>query len=573
MSHDPNDSPSILRRLYDGGVVIGNGAFSSAKALSKIGIGSGKFVMKHTGNALYSASLATGVHRFINPPVPLGPLARAKILQEYNKSYELTKYAQFAKDTAKKLSSVQHIPTNKQKDGTRIVDLFKLGSVGESIRTHVAANKNHMQMVDDLKRELGDISAEHILTGTNSVQSQFLALHDEIEKNSDGYSEPSQIIAAFQELQQRTLNKLSESKKSAIDKIKGLLVPDPDAAIQLSQHQKDFATLCDINLSSPNARDKITEKVDQMIEHIEKEYEKAEKNTKEYFDGIPAQKDTPEVLGLNAKLQHEKEVAEADLLERIFHLQRMMKRGYKIDLLDNKTSTLIANVGDESAGDKDFRARCLHKVNLDRLLNQEKWPGKIWGNVQVNTLHTRNGLEYIYQTINGKTTITGLKLPPQWFSSDAEWQSRVQMALEQYISALKIDQKPGEKLALTINHEIDNNRIMAIEAAYRAAINNGYKPEDIEFTVNGSKDEKGNFKKKPALEVLAACGLNPEDAVTKAGQKKFTTEQATLEERNKINQKSIKRKIDSLHFDEKKDINKSLEEDNTNNNSPAANGP
>lgn len=556
---DTEENDNFATIMYDGLVTTGKGIIWPFKTAGKLSINAGvgfvKGVGRHTGNALHSASLATGFHRLIEPPLPLSPLSADMKLAKYSKSYNLNGFMKAAQGTSQKLGAIKSVPCKIGADGKRTLDIIKLGGVGESIRVNVAASGNRDTLndyIDDIATQIGDISAENKLAGKDGYQGKFHALYDEINKGSDNYHTPAQIIAAFQELQAKTIKDLKEQKQAAIAKIKQTLQPSADAA-PLTLRQQNFAALCNINLALPTTlqqqKEKITEKVNQIIEQVEKEYANAEKSVNEYFDGAPGDKDTPSTPGITQNLQHEKEVAEADLLLRISHLERMLKRGYNISDLQDDATGLTATVGNGTENNEHLRAGCLKGVTLKRLLEQEKWDGKYWGKTAVNTLHTRNGLTLTYETTpDGNIAVTGLKIPPQWLLTDAQWEAKVQLALEDYISALKIDQKPGEKLTLTINHPVDSNRNMLMLATYRAALKNGYKPEDIVFTVTGSKEEKGNFTKKPALEVLQACGLGADDPQIKKDLDKYQQERSGLKTRDASQQKSMQTAINKLKF-------------------------
>ncbi len=564
-NENTNDVPpySIFDRAYDGSLAAKNATVSSIKTLGRLGIKSVKFVGRHTGNALNSASLATGFHRITDPVLSLSPLAKDRKLQKYSKSYNLNGYMNLAKDTAKKLNDIKPIAHTIDTDGNRTIDILKLGSVGEVIKKHITVNPNNKNKIDAIAKTIGDISAEAKLTGKEGLQGKYLALHQEIQKNSEKYHTPTQIIAAFSKLKEKTLQDLEQQKKDAIARIKSRLEP---TSAQLTTEQQDLSILCNINQNAniDEIKRKLSEKVNQIVEHIEKEYVKAKANIDEYFDGKPApknnDKEIPAILGLDAKLENEKERAEADLLLRINHLERMIMRDYDIRMLDSKSDAdLVATIGGEEAIDKDFRARCLKDITLSRLLN-EKWEGKYWGNKQVANIHTRNG--FTMTTREGTTEITGLKLPPQWFFTDTYWEQQVQIAAEDYIGALKINMEAGENLSLTINHEVDNNRHMSIAAIYRAARKQGFKPEQIIFTVNGSKEEKGNFEKKPALEVLKACGLDANDPLIEEDLAKISQEKQTLNTREK--QQAMRTNVGDLKFnDSQKSIEDYLKDNDT----------
>lgn len=546
------EKPSIFYRLREGTVYAGKGLLWSAKSIAKLGIKPLTFLGVNSANLLHSAALSTGFYRMIDPPISLSPIRRQEKLDKYCKSYDLDGFAQYAKESAEKFKEIKPVATTEGTDHNRKLDLYKLGNIGTSIKNKVANSQALATNVTTISDAIGDLNTENFFAeGADSIQSKFLALNNEIANNSESYNNPSQIVGAFEGLKKLTLESFNKAKTETIKKIKETLIPSN--LNNLTAPQASFMELCDINDAN-----KIQSKVDEIIKHLESEYDKSEKIINEYFDGIPAEKDTPEVPGLNAKLILEREKSEADLLLRINHLERMIKRGFDIHDLDEVDSTLTTKIQNSQEDDKDFRESCLRKVTLKQLSEEKKWAGLYWGTKQVNSIHTRNGLELICEDVNGKKVVKKLVLPAQYFMSDAAWESKVQLALEDYIDALKIDEKPGEKLSLTINHEVDKNRHMAIMATYRAAIVKGYKPEDIEFTVTGSKEEKGNFKKKPALEVLSSCGLGANDPGIQKDLNHYKAQKEILKRKDLETQKNMQNKINLLKHDPDKDIESSL---------------
>ena len=492
-----------------------------------------------------------------------------KILTKYQRSYDLSTYQKYAKQAAGKISkAVNKFPTTTNDSSQRVVDLKKLGRVGGEIAGKVGAEPGLKDNLDTVESHLGTLHPEGI-EGKDGILGKYLALHDEMAEANDGYHRPEQITAAFAEIKKRAFKQVKDGKEAAIQKLQNLIpAGNPIDRNNLALEQGAFAVLLGIDINADNAHSQITTKVQGLIQHTEKSYDDTLKNLNDYFDGTPERtendKTIPKVTGLDEQISREKERVEHDLVNRAIQLEKMEARAFKI--ARSSDNDLVLQSG-EPEEDKEDRERALKGLTIQGLQNQS-WSGYI-RNRKLGNIKTRSGGTITYDMVNGKYCATSLKIPARcFFLTEESMFERMRLDTEEYISHVKAQKEPGSPIEITVNHEVDEYRGEMVLAAYKAARKNGYEPSEITLNVNGSNDEKQQFKKKPALEVLQAMGLG-NDEMVKQELKAFETQKATMQTRHEKNaQRRITNAINDLKQTDDSKTQPEVEADDDKENQP-----
>lgn len=551
----PNTIPTVpvetsLRDKAWGAIsYTGSGA---AALLKNIGHYSGVVPgTKLLGKGLKSgAKSALGYAAGVNKVLPISPEEMNRLSTTYNKSYNLKAFVTQAQESANSLAKIKPLTSKLNSKKETCTDIEKLGSVGEDIRTNVLKNSDLNTQLEVIEEYLGNLNPED-LTGNAGLQGEYAALCDELNK-SDKIHTPTQAVEAINILHDKAKKNLQQNKKNAIAKLNGIIPADKKYAE--SDTFKSFAALFELNPTAPETPKIVQEKINALIVKTDESYKAAEKKLDEEFSGIPAKKDgdkeIPAVRGVAEKMREQQDIAETDLIRRAIHLEDMEASGYKIP----STHTGPVLSGNDLALSKEDRAKCLQGKTRQDLM-QTTWDGKIWGQSSKNSMKTRRGtpIDVSYDT-NGKPDKLTLKVAPMWLEFFEEgWREKMELNLEDFISEIKATKGLEAGLSLTIDHSVDENRKEMVLATYRAALKNGYKPEDIKFTVTGSKEDKLNFTSKPANEVMKSLGLSTDhpDITTH-----LTTVSNKKSQETKLAQKNMSNTIQDLKTSGEKDISK-----------------
>ena len=446
---------------------------------------------------------------------PISPEEINDVLNKYQRSYDLSSYQTYAKQAAGKISTaVNTIPTTLDEHNNRTVDLTKLGTVGKDIKDRISLNIDASLSEDlmNLQAHLGTLQPQGI-EGKDGILGKYLALHDEMQQATDKFHTPYQIIAAFDEIKKHALEKLDTGKAEAIKKLRDLIPANDVDLHNLPPEQSSLIKLLGIDTNKPDAHAQLTKKVEELIKHTEKTYDDARNDLNDFFAGKPERKENdktiPKVTGLDEKLRHEKARVEQDLINRAIQLERMEARGFKISRAGENDLTLSTGEAEES---KEDRERALQGLKMADLQGK-KWSGYLRDR-KLGDIKTRSGGNITYEMVGGKYCATKLKIPARcFFLFESSMIERINLDMEEYIGHVKAQKEPGSPIEITLDHEVDETRREMVLAAYKAARKHGYEPDQITLNVNGSTDEKQQFKKKPALEVLQAMGLGNDDAI------------------------------------------------------------
>ncbi|MDF1757816.1 MAG: hypothetical protein P1U74_05920 [Legionellaceae bacterium] len=479
-------------------------------------------------------------------------------LTKYEKSYDLEKYQKYALSASKQMEkATQHIARTGEAGQPTAVDLSKFGDLGKGISESL---ENTPEMKDDVEAVQGYIGSVVIppstLSGKDGVQGKLIALSDEIKSNSDKFHRPQQIINAFKQLRDESKTALQAERKDAEANIREHFIPKKEDVI-LTEQQELFAKICGIDTNKygdnkAKIDKQITTKAEQMIKHVDSSYAKAEADLDKYFKGTPASKkddkEIPAVIGMNDKLEREKERVEADLLLKINYLERLENRGYDI----GTGPQVSATVGGTPVDDKEDRAAFLKGKKLQDLQNVEV-SGMLFGTKKLNHQKTEYGTVINLQETNGEVTGAGFDIPAQMFQSDEDWEKAQELNWEALVDNFKALDRDTSSITLTIDHKIESNRNMSISAAYKAARLKGYSPDQIKFSVSGSDDEKKNFDKKPASDVLKAVGLGGIEQEVAAKIATHNQSREKISEKHK-GEDNVKDRLANLKMDENKSV-------------------
>lgn len=490
------------------------------------------------------------------------------ILAQYSKSYDLSRFAEYAKDAAKR-TEINGNPINviTADNDKKQVDITQFSVIGDTINSNIQKNQENQKAQEALsliQNAIGKSIADANLLGENGIREKYLALHEEIKKNSDDYHSPAQITYAFNQLRDLTLKSLKQQKDESIKKIKEKFqIKDP-----LTDNNKALCYLTGIEINNANnnqdeinnnnnqdeIKKKLQEQIDLIISHIEKACDDAENKVNEYYQGKTAQNDKEQdISGLNEKLEIARTEAEADLLIRIRHLELLEMHGYKLQEQNNKKE-LSATVGqgNDIEAQEEIRKKSLLKNISLKDLQQKTTPGVFFGEITHGKAKTRAGDDIEVEETNGLTIKASLTIPAQWFKSDYEWEKALQANMLDLVDQALAMKKDVHEINFILDHKEDKSRNMMIIAAYKAARLRGYKPGEIKLTVTGSKEDKNNFKSKPASEVIQALGLSAYENEINNEVQKNEQEKKKLNEKQ---QKQFKQNVENLKLSDNNNIN------------------
>lgn len=438
---------------------------------------------------------ALGYAMGISDVLPLSPVEMDKKLKKYYKSYNLSGFEELATNAQDKLA-VKPIAIRDIDNNTKVVDLFTLGEIGAEINVAVQEGSDLAKDRETIERHLGDLNPAPFADGNNYYAKLIQAIQD------NEIHTPAQVIDAMQKLHDATISEFAKKKRDVETKLQALI---PNLSAPLTSEQEAFARLCNIDTSNIGREQKIAEKVEKLIKDIDEKYQKTKKGIEEQYAGT--NEDGDSIPGIKEKLQDEREKSEADLIIRVTHLEKMEKNGYKIPDLSSELGPMLTDSNIEGV-DPEIRAKFLKGKDMQTLTTEE-WEGRFYGKISNNTVTTRRGTEIKVEFApDGTCKALSLEIAPMWIDLlESGWREKMELNLEDFILQIKATNGLDAGLSLTIDHSVDDNRREMVRATYRAALKNGYRPEDIRFTVTGSQEEKLNFTNKPALEVLKSLGI------------------------------------------------------------------
>lgn len=430
------------------------------------------------------------------------PEAMAKLIEPYERSYDLTEFEKYAEEAIEKTTSLPSI-TSTSEGGDRTIDLLSFGELGQRITSNRNEFGDEEENLVQLQAQISaNLPLEKVRSGEGSIAMKLAKLKQDIHDNSDEYHNPQQIIQALRNLKKETKEELVREQKETCDRIRALFALDNEDRTEATER---LATLCGIRLYDPLLVDKLRPEVDNLVDHVKKTYEDSIAEVDRFYDGTDTlqedDKEATETEGMLKKLQHEKARVEADLFNRVMLLKKLEKHGFKIHSVENLTAT----IGDAEEDEKK-KSACLKGRSLDSLLNEEV-DGVLWGKRRLSHT-TRYGNTILKeQSQDGQYTQIRVAVNPQYFKNEEQWAKGLRADYEDMIDLIKTKKTNKDSIEFHHKHKNDKNRLRMIEESYRAARLKGFEPDQIKMNVSGSEDEKLNFSSESAQHILASVGL------------------------------------------------------------------
>lgn len=497
---------------------VGATASSAAHYVGSTSVGKGTgYVLKYAshgaanaleaGVPLVGGLVANRLMRFDDTQRLLrhSPIEQDKKLQEYNKSYDLSKYKTLCKDAQKHVhtsaASLLNQRANEPLDITRDEALHRAFEASTARAVNIrskALNIVNQRIAEKIpKTKLSDIQqrTKQIVQGIEAGENPSAPAGVQV------FHEPQEVIVALQELHKKAQEELEAEQRRALAGIEELFAPAPQRESQ-SEHAFTFKTHLALLLTTP------TTKVNQLssaevdhivaphkayfIKHIEDSYKKAKEALQAGFEDKTKQKDKdgkdlPDEYGVLTRAERLKESSEADLLVRIREYEVRKAQGATLP-----NQGLRAGVGGAPITDP----ACLKKMSL-RHIKALEVSGRLWGTRQIESSKTTSGTTL---QINEKTGEISFSVPGLAFPYHVVSPERLQEDFEDMVERA-LAKKDTLEIEWKIEARTDELRSKMIIAAYKASIAKGIDPKHITMTVSGGND-KQSFTKRPIDEIL-----------------------------------------------------------------------